>query len=151
MIHFKNSKDYALFATSHSTRIRLKKENAGNVKKITTGKRKLSKKSYGPTEHDIQTVIMHWFTRNGWLVWRNNSGKIVVGEGRFRRMIHMGKVGMPDVLAIKDGILAAVEVKRPKGKTTPIQEEVLKDLEKHGAWTLVAHSVDEVEAKFKVV
>lgn len=111
----------------------------------------MKKPAYQPSEHDIQNAIIQWFRLHKWFVWRNNSGRIAVGDGRYRRMIMLGTAGMPDVLAIKDGILAGVEVKRPKGKTTELQEMTLKELEEHGAWTLVAYSVDDVEKKFKVV
>ena len=63
----------------------------------------------------------------------------------------VGQPGLPDVFAIKDGVLAAVEVKRKGNKPTQLQQMMLKDLEDHGAWTLVAYSVSDVEKKFKIV
>jgi hypothetical protein len=111
--------------------------------------RKITK--YQPSEHEIQTAIINWFNYHRWFVWRNNSGMIAVGEGKYRRMVKMGLAGLPDVFAIKDGILACVEVKRPGNKPTDLQKQRLEQLEEHGAWTLVAYSVDDVEKKFKII
>jgi hypothetical protein len=111
----------------------------------------MKNKGYQPTEHEIQTAIIGWLQYHKWMVWRNNSGMIATGVGKYRRMIKLGTPGLPDIFAVKDGILAGIEVKKPGNKATDLQKMMLKDLEDHGAWTLVAYSVDDVEKKFKVI
>ena len=99
------------------------------------------------SEHDIQTAIIQYLTVMGFFVWRNNSGMIAVGEGKYRRMIKMGVAGLPDVFALKGGVLYGIEVKRPKGKPTDLQLMQIQALNKHGAKAFIAHSVDEVVEK----
>lgn len=61
-------------------------------------------------------------------------------------MVTYGERGIPDLMAIKIGYpLICVEVKGPKGKTTPHQDMWLMDAEMHGAATIVARDVKEVE------
>lgn len=86
-----------------------------------------------------------------------NSGMLPMGEGRSRRLIRMNKAGTPDIMAFKNKDcpnlecgypivdLLFIEVKRPGNKATPLQTEVMKELEEYGATCIVAHSVDEVE------
>lgn len=101
---------------------------------------------YQPKEHDIQTMIIQYLRLKGFYVWRHNSGMIAATNkyGK-RRMIKMGVAGMPDVFALKGGRLYGIEVKRPKGIVTVLQEGQLAELTKHGAITMVAHSVEEVQ------
>ena len=94
------------------------------------------------SEHQIQNAIYGYLAALGWLVWRNNSGRIPTPSGH---MITMGRPGLPDLFAIKDGILLGVEVKRPGKKPTDIQNYMLEDLRKHGARTVVATSIEDVQ------
>ena len=96
------------------------------------------------SEHDIQNAIYGYLGALGWLVWRNNSGMVKTDKGY---MIKMGRAGLPDLFALKDGILLGVEVKKPGKKPTEIQEYMLQDLQKHGAQTIVATSIDDVTLK----
>lgn len=111
---------------------------------------------YGPTEHQIQTAILNLLPIMGVYAWRNNSGRIAVGEGRSRRMILLGKAGLPDVLGVLGGSyglyygrLLGIEVKRPSKNPTELQKEALTELARHGAVVLVAHSINEVEELLK--
>lgn len=104
------------------------------------------------SEHDIQNSILEYLNATGWLAWRHNSGMISTGEGKYRRMIRMGTAGMPDVFAVKKNYpLLGIEVKKPKNKPTVAQERMLTELREHGAATIVAHSVDEVERFIKIL
>ena len=102
------------------------------------------------TEHQIQSAILSMLPYYGVFAWRNNSGMIAVGEGKFRRMIKLGVAGLPDIIGVhKDtGRLVAIEVKRPKMKTTLLQDQMLDKLTEYGAIVMVAHSMDEVEKVF---
>jgi hypothetical protein len=114
------------------------------------------------TEHQIQTQVVNFLRYKGYYVQRMNSGKIPIGEGRSRRLVSMSRAGTPDVMAFKASRwivdpggeyqqpeqiqLLFVEVKTPGNKPTPLQTEVMKELEEHGARCIVAHSIEEVEA-----
>jgi hypothetical protein len=109
------------------------------------------------TEHQLQTQIINFLRYKGYYVQRMNSGKIPIGEGRSRRLISMSRAGTPDVMAFKPSLIITrsrnwpvdllfIEVKTPGNKATPLQTEVMKELEAHGARCIVAHSIEEVEA-----
>lgn len=93
-------------------------------------------------EHLIQNAIADWLMYKGFLVWRNNTGVIRTNKGSY---IHMGMTGMPDLFALRDGMLLGVEVKQPGKKPTDIQTVMLKALADHGAQTLIATSVEDIE------
>lgn len=72
------------------------------------------------SEHDVQRQIIEWLRWSGWLVLRINSGATlheatVTSARRFVRFVDAGDpmLAVSDVLAFKDGMLLAVEVKRP--------------------------------------
>ena len=85
---------------------------------------------------------------SGWLVWRNNSGMVQTARGH---MVKMGMAGLPDLFAIKDGLLLGVEVKRPGKKPTEIQERMLGELREHGAATVVATCIEDLRNYIKLV
>ena len=59
-----------------------------------------------------------------------------------------GMAGIPDRLLIKNGRHVFVELKRPGGKPTDLQVEVMNRLYKHGALCVV---VDSKEAALSIV
>lgn len=110
------------------------------------------------SEHQIQTMLMHYLQAKGWYVMRLNSGKFAVGEGSNRRFINGQEAGTPDLMAFKDieykcghdthvqTDLVFVEVKTPQNpKPTDIQERKMHELEEHGARCIVAHSLEELQ------
>lgn len=101
----------------------------------------MKKLPYRSTEHGIQTSIMDYLQTIGWLVWRNNSGRVRTQTGSF--MI-IGRPGLPDVFALKDGTLLGIEVKTPTGKVTDIQNVMHEELRNHGATVLVARCLEDV-------
>lgn len=59
----------------------------------------------------------------------------------------LGVVGIPDIIACRDGQFLAVETKAP-GKlknTTPNQDRVLGDIAAHGGWAVVVDDVAQLE------
>ncbi len=99
------------------------------------------------SEHAIQSQILAWLPYLGVYAWRNNSGRISVGEGKKRRMILMGQAGLPDIIGVqkKTGRLVGIEVKRPGNRPTDIQRRVLDELTKYGALAFVATSIEDVK------
>ena len=56
-----------------------------------------------------------------------------------------GSRGTADIIGVLKGCFVAIEVKQPKGKPTPLQQNWLDNKKKCGAVCFVAHSVEEVE------
>ena len=52
--------------------------------------------------------------------------------------------GLPDLLAVRDGIVLWIEVKTPKGKLSRYQEQFKQDLEGHGGRYLIIRSLADV-------
>ncbi len=97
-----------------------------------------------PLESVIQRQILDYLTRKGYFVWRQNQGGIPTGRGGFRRF--NGMRGLPDICGVlPDGHALFIEVKRPRGKTTPEQNEFLIKANLLGAHAFVARSVKDIE------
>ena len=60
----------------------------------------------------------------------------------------MGVVGMPDIVAVRDGKYIGIEVKVPGKKQNPNQVEFQRKLEKAGGVYLLVTSVEEVVGYF---
>jgi hypothetical protein len=74
-------------------------------------------------------------------------------NGGFRRPIEakilkgLGvRAGVPDVIAIYQGRVYAMEIKAPGGRATAAQLEAIAAMEKAGAYTCVAEGLDRVLA-----
>lgn len=106
----------------------------------------MTKTPYIETEHAIQAAIQEYLLYRGFWVWRQNSGMArIKGAGGKDRMIKLGAVGMPDLMAVKKGKLYGFEIKRPGKKTTDIQERTHQELRDHGALIMVARSIEDVK------
>lgn len=105
------------------------------------------------SEHQIQSAILEWLPYLGVYAWRNNSGMIAVGEGRYRRMIKLGKAGLPDIIGVHKttGRMIAIEVKRPGKKPTELQENTIRELREYNAIAFVATSIDDVKKELEVL
>ena len=57
--------------------------------------------------------------------------------------------GLPDIVAIKDGIYIGIEVKAPKGKQSESQKAIQAEIEKAGGKYIVARSLDDVKVIFE--
>lgn len=62
-----------------------------------------------------------------------------------------GTAGIPDVIACIGGRFFAFEVKTATGKTTALQESVLRKIQKCGGQAVVVRSVEEVKAVLEEV
>ena len=91
-----------------------------------------------PLEKQIQAAIVKLLRRYGYSV-------DVITKALY------GGNGIADVIACKDGLYIAIEVKREPGmKPSPLQSEWLSDKVKHGAIAFCAGSVDEVIEKLNI-
>lgn len=56
-----------------------------------------------------------------------------------------GTSGIPDIIVCIDGRFIALEVKTQKGKTTPLQNAVIKKIHSSGGFAFVVRSVEEAK------
>lgn len=67
-------------------------------------------------------------------------------RGAYVVKLHGGptqQAGLPDLLVVHEGRVAFLEVKRPGGKPTPLQEHTMTQLRNHGATACVVWSVED--------
>lgn len=69
-------------------------------------------------EQELQKEIIKYLTLNGWMVWKNKNinrttGKYITGQQR----------GVPDLTALKYGIVWFLEIKTEKGRLSEDQKE----------------------------
>jgi hypothetical protein len=100
---------------------------------------------FGSKESEIQKAILEWLAYKRICHWRNNSGAMVSEYKGKRRFMRFGKVGSPDIFAVKDGVCYGIEVKRPGGKQSDAQREFQARLEAAGGRYLLVYSIEDVE------
>ena len=83
------------------------------------------------TEAQIQTKIKNRLTLRGWLV---------------TKLVATSTNGWPDLLAIKGGRIVFIEVKKPDGRVSGVQQIRHKMLRNHGAEVFIMTDAIEVEA-----
>jgi hypothetical protein len=57
--------------------------------------------------------------------------------------------GVPDLLIIRDGLALFIEVKRPGGKVSPVQEVVHLQIRRRGIPVLVVTSLTELQSQLE--
>lgn len=93
------------------------------------------------TEKEIQKLIMEYLTLKGIFHYRQNGGAIKT-RGHMYKFTSIN--GIPDIVAIKDGIYYGIEVKDVKGRQNDAQIEFEKLLNAAGGVYFVARSLDDV-------
>lgn len=83
------------------------------------------------SEAAITAAIRKKLTAAGWLVWKNHGTA-------------MSAAGIPDLMALRGGVLLAIEVKAGGNKPTKLQEIWLQRLKANGAVAIVAYSASDV-------
>lgn len=91
-------------------------------------------KTKSPLEKDIQKSILTQLRK------RPGSFTVKLAAGPY------SLPGLPDILHIESGVPYFFEVKRPGGKATPLQEQVMEQLRCAGALVYVVTGWDEVAA-----
>ena len=83
-------------------------------------------------ERDIKRQIKDYLRISGWMCWSNLQG--------------LGcRKGLPDITAVRDGVVLFIEAKRSGGKQSPDQIQFQKDIEQHGGHYVLARSFEDVE------
>lgn len=99
-----------------------------------------------PREAAIQAAIREALGREADLtLWRNNVGLAQHGEHAVRYGLIEGSADLIGVLA-PTGRFVALEVKRPKGRTTEAQELFLALVRRRGGFAAVVRSVEDAVA-----
>lgn len=94
------------------------------------------------TEHDIQNQIRLELSKLGYCVFRINSGKIKMADGRW---FDTGvPKGFSDLIAIKDGKISFIEVKTETGRPSEEQKKFIDVMKnKYGCNAGIARSVED--------
>ena len=114
------------------------------------------KKLVKPRESDIQNECIAYLESQGYYVQRLNAGGYKMAGG----FVHGVKAGTPDIMCFKEGDcdpaelgnqyevhaeLIFIEVKRPGGKITLLQEKKIEELREYGARCMVVYSLEELQ------
>jgi hypothetical protein len=78
-------------------------------------------------ESGLLTATRNLMEKNGWWVNKNHGN-------------NWSRNGLPDLTCVKEGTTVWIELKMPDGSVTRIQEEMMKRLREHGAYTHVSTS-----------
>lgn len=81
-------------------------------------------------EQDLQSKIVKELKSNGWAVVKT---------------ILLSKNGYPDLFAFKKGVIIFIEVKKPNGVRSKIQEYRIKELKKEGFNAEFIDSMDDLK------
>lgn len=100
------------------------------------------------TEQSIQRAILDYLRYRGIFCWKNNTAGIYVKARNTYIPSHAP--GVSDILGIlPGGRFLAIEVKAPKGRVSPAQEQFLQTINERGGLAFVARSIDDVEEELK--
>ena len=91
----------------------------------------------------ILNGCLQYLQTRGIYHWRNNTGAVRIGPGRF---MHFGKVGSSDILGIlPGGRLLCVECKASDERLSPEQKQFLADAQRLGSLAIVVYSWSELD------
>jgi len=93
------------------------------------------------SETDIQRDIISALGAMGFFVWRNHTQGVMV---RGSRRVKNKNAGSPDIMALKNGVFYAIEVKTKTGKVSDEQIQWLRDANGQGAVAMVVRSLQDV-------
>lgn len=83
-------------------------------------------------ERDLIRKLMVTLRADDWLCWKN-YGSIYA------------PVGLPDVCALREGVLIMIELKVPKKKPTPVQLAWIQDINDHGHYAFWADNLPAIK------
>jgi Holliday junction resolvase len=93
--------------------------------------KKLKLKPKAINETDIKRQVKTWLTYMGYFNFH-----VLQGMGAFK--------GIPDRIAVKNGVVYFIEVKTPKGIQSEYQIEFQKNIEKAGGRYMLVRSLEEL-------
>lgn len=83
------------------------------------------------SEAALQRKVIRELNALGWIVWKWESP---------------GRRGVPDLIALRDGIVIFIEVKTPEGRLSPGQTKMIRDMLRAGALVYLVRSTDDAIA-----
>ena len=100
------------------------------------------------SEKHIQKAILDYLAFKKIFHYRQNSGAFKTESGGYMRTASVS--GLPDIVAIKDGIYIGLEVKTATGIQSKEQREIQNRVTEAGGLYFVVRSVDDVKKIFEV-
>ncbi len=111
---------------------------------------KLKSISSNLPEQIIERQILMFLKSRRIFAWKvRSTGTFDAKQGRFRKASPYFTKGCADILALFNGKLLAIEVKSAKGKLSDHQKEFLHNVNINGGYSMIARSIEDVEAKLK--
>ena len=102
-------------------------------------------KKYKKEEQKLVKACIDYLRYKGFLVLRNNSGRIFIYDNGKIRAIRAGMAGSSDIIACSpDGRFFAIECKSKNGRLTESQKEFLQKVSELGGVALVVRNIDEL-------
>jgi Holliday junction resolvase len=81
-------------------------------------------------ESEIQAQITKRLKDNGWFV---------------TKLIQTSTNGIPDLMAIRKGVVIFLEVKQPGKKASPLQEHHIEGLNRMGVFARVVDKIEDID------
>lgn len=81
-------------------------------------------------ESSIQTKISEKLKKHGWFV---------------TKLIQTSTNGIPDLMAIKNGEVIFLEIKKPGEEPSPLQEYMIASLNKAGVLAMSADKIEDID------
>ena len=100
------------------------------------------------SEKHIQKAILDYLAYKKILHYRQNSGAFKTESGGYMRTASVS--GLPDIVAIKDGLYIGLEVKTATGKQSKEQKAIQDRITVAGGLYFIVRSVDDVKKIFEV-
>ena len=103
-------------------------------------------------EKEIENLILEYLKLRNIFAWKNNTmGVYDKNRGTYRKNMNKYAInGVADILGVlPDGKFLAIEVKTPKGKVSPAQQNFLDRVNKENGLAFVARGLEEVVTKIK--
>jgi len=95
----------------------------------------------------ILAGCLRYLQRQNVYHWRNSTGAVRIGPGRFMRF---GKVGSSDILGVlPGGKILCVECKAQGGRLTPEQKQFIQDVRDLGGVCLVVKHWQEIDSALR--
>lgn len=82
-------------------------------------------------ETALKRAIRGYLTATGWF-----NFPVLQGLGSYP--------GIPDIIAVKSGFVAFIEVKAPGGVQSPVQKQFEQQVKDHGCFYYLIRSIDEL-------
>lgn len=100
-------------------------------------------------EKETQKEICEWLDKQKIMFWRSNNIPAFYvasgGERKFRSLPKYTPRGLPDIIAVVQGKIYAIEVKRVGEKLKPHQAEFAIKLVENDGQYLTAYSLEDVK------